>query len=479
MPSKTTMIIVGLVAILSVILAYLVLADPLSMLKGKIRRNTRLPQRKQGSTMQVLEKHQSSGLAWSRATYPEQFSKENATSSEFVGLDDFTNERFLDIAGRAYSKKFLENFSYTEKGKTPKVRVDYLQKAESFTGEIIGSGLKPNFAYQIKLFGLWSDREAFENIGKTGRWRLPGRGTNYTDKDYEEYPDKHLVEAYMLFDYAVTDAKGNLSKKFYVDSSLHVLWNYSTQRSPKPADVSAVPISRKGSSPEIYANPNVELSDQNLFAESQQNFRKANIRDKVGQAFLPVGTYSAQVILTEESFHGFGDAGFWATVMAANVEFEIEEKATPPDASYAISMPTDIDLSLLGAKVSDIDLESLTATELLGIAEDRNAYVTLASPVTLPAGERYLLVAEVLTAKANAWRIYAYEGELPILRKPSYITRSYGKKGWHRFEIEVTSATAGRTFNLALSPTASRGPLGIRNISIQRIVEPESPALKN
>jgi hypothetical protein len=49
----------------------------------------------------------------------------------------------------------------------------------------------------------------------------------------------------------------------------------------------------------------------------------------VGEVYLQPGDYSAQIILTEESFHGSGGqySGGWAAAMSADIEFNI--RSTP------------------------------------------------------------------------------------------------------------------------------------------------------
>jgi hypothetical protein len=271
----------------------------------------------------------SAGLAWSKARYPQQYAPPNRLSVELAGLDDFKNERFFDVGSQAYSREFIANFSYTSPdAKRPEVHLEYLRRAETFIGKLSGRGLKPNFAYQIKLRGRFSDRLAFERIGHLGRWRLPGGGTNYLDTAYEAFPTKELAESYLLFDFFVTDSHGCAEKEFYADSSLHVLWNLR-QRMPAASDGRPVECQCDESNRLVYANPRAELSPQQIFAESEEHCLAPHNRPPVNEAFLPPGTYSAELVLTEESFHGYGGNGFWATVMSAPVEFQVLDQPRP------------------------------------------------------------------------------------------------------------------------------------------------------
>ena len=470
-------VIAGILIILFIVgIVYSLLDDPFHILRAAKKPRIPIPKRDPAKPLQILERRPSAGLAWSKAVYPEQYKQDNMKVAPFVGLNDFPNERFLDIGGRAYSRAFNENFSYTDPAKAPEVRIEYLAKAEALSGKIVGTGLKPNFAYQIKLRGMFTDRDAFERIGYTGRWRMPGRGTNYTDEHYEKYENKHLVEAYILFDYAITDPAGNLDKDIYLDSSLHVLWNYSTQRGPQPDDVTPGDHVREGGDRRLYAHPRADLSPQFVYAESQQHFGQRDIRKPIGQAFLPPGPYTAEVVLTEESFHGFGDCGFWATVMAADLRFEIVDKPKPPPVEWLPSEPVVENLSLADAIVEDVAIETQTETELTGESETGRPTIAFARGVQLPTGKRYLLAADVLSAGNHTWQIYISNDGEEFPEKPTYTIPSSGRKGWQYFEIEITSAAAGRPAFIGIVPSTSKGKIGIRNVSLRAIKEPE-PAL--
>jgi len=238
-----------------------------------------------------------------------------------VGMDDPENERWCDIAGNFYTSEFVSLFSYVDPaGRPPKVRVRIEPFAETFRGRLEARGLKPNFAYQMKLRGdLARDREGFEAIGRAGRWRLPGDATNYTDKDYEAYERKEDVEAYILFDFVVTDARGDAIREFALDSTLHVLWNGYRQGGPdETSDLVVVAVD--ASAPETYARPKGGTVFEFLWAE-RERVRYSG----AGQVIrLPPHKYRAELVLTEESFHSTdSDGGWWATAMSVPVEFEI------------------------------------------------------------------------------------------------------------------------------------------------------------
>jgi hypothetical protein len=247
-----------------------------------------------------------------------------ANAVQMTGTNDADNERWADAAGNFYSADFIRGFSYeaaqVENAPTAYVRIN--ASGTTLSGRIEVRYLKPNFAYQIKLRGVHSDKTAFERIGYAGRWRLPGRGTNYTDADYERHQDGSQVEAYLLFDYFVTDAAGNAVREFSLDSSLHVLW-LERQRPSGGGNSAGVKLVLDCSDPDTYVRPKAEPVHELLWAEREMV--RAHAR-KGAAVRLPSGTYSAEIVLTEESFHADSTGGgWWATVYRAPVTFTIEE----------------------------------------------------------------------------------------------------------------------------------------------------------
>ena len=262
---------------------------------------------------------------------PAVFVLNDENSQTMRGHDDLANERWCDIAGNFYSSELISNFRYAAPGPSgPIVRVHVRPRAPTLTGRIEAHGLKPNFLYQIKLRGVFSDRAAFERIGYIGRWRLPGLGTNYTDDDYQWYPFKESVEAYVLFDFFATDRNGDGARDFALDSCLHVLFNGTRQGT---ADVEAddlVPVIVDPSNTNLYARPKINKSVELIWAQRESmRYRSA---DQVVR--LPPGHYNAELVLTEESFHSSdSDGGYWATVCLVPISFTVtpEETAAAPE----------------------------------------------------------------------------------------------------------------------------------------------------
>ncbi len=257
---------------------------------------------------------------------PLAFRLDPATAQRMIGTDDPVNERWCDVAGNFYSSEFAAQFSYEASDDDgPRAYVHFDSVSDTVRGRVEAHGLKPNFAYQIKLQGDHADPVSYERIGYLGRWRLPGTGTNYTDDDYRAYADKTEVEAYILFDFLVTDAAGNAARTFALDSSLHVLWNADRQRDTDEAE-DVVTVLVDASDPAHYARPKLMGTLEQLWAERER--ARYTAPDQI--TVLPPGRYRAKLVLTEESFHSWDDdGGYWATVLRLPVEFEI----TPPPAA--------------------------------------------------------------------------------------------------------------------------------------------------
>ena len=239
-------------------------------------------------------------------------------SIKLTGMNDSRNERWSDIAGNFYSEKFVSSFDY-EKGKA-QVFVAIEERADTLRGRLEAKGLKPNFAYQIKLRGIFKYFECFEKIGYAGRWRFPGKATNYTDAEYRGKKDKSDVEAYIFFDFFVTDKNGNAIRDFALDSSLHVLWNGNRQGITAHSD-DIISIAVDASDPKNYSRPKKQQNIELLWAERERG-RYSSANQK---RFLPIGKYIAELVLTEESFHSSdNDGGYWATVFKGEIEFTVE-----------------------------------------------------------------------------------------------------------------------------------------------------------
>ncbi len=230
-----------------------------------------------------------------------------------------TAYRWMDIADNLYSDTYQSSFTYNQ----PLVNLSYYnQDHEMFRGVLTAHGLKPNFAYQIKLVGKPTDdgRVSNESIGYKGRWwrQKPNPG-NSNDAGYDANKNNpnYAFECYLMYDYFVTDESGNAVKTFGLDNSYHVLWKIS-QRNPRPND--SVPtrhIIKTTAANPAYGKDCGETAVE-LYAEWETG------RAVPGNARLDEGDYNVLFILTEESFHSSGLGGYWASAMGCdNVRFTI------------------------------------------------------------------------------------------------------------------------------------------------------------
>jgi hypothetical protein len=208
------------------------------------------------------------------------------------------------------------------------VTISYNNTSATFSGTLTATGLKPSFAYQVKLVGN-SDMDDWSNeqLGYAGRWwRVQPNPGNSNDTDYGNNKDdpNYIYQGYLLFGFFPTDQQGNATVNFSANSSYHVLWatNDSTgvgtgHKNPGAND-SAVIYYDFSASPAInsaaystdYGNAHV-----GVFAEWESG------RALPGQLSLPVGEYLCKLVLTEESFHQSGLGGGWASVLVGDVNF--------------------------------------------------------------------------------------------------------------------------------------------------------------
>ena len=238
-----------------------------------------------------------------------------------MGKDDTANDRWCDIVGNFYSTELARNFSYEDTSKKyhPTVRLRINPKAETLSGRIEARGLKPNFCYQLKIKGDHRDMQSFERIGFSGRWRL-GEETNWSDYQYRALKDKSKAEAYILFDWLVTDARGNAARDLSLCQSYHVLfpearsstamWTYSPIRY----------YEIKADNPKAYMDPKVIVERVPICGQCEPGRYPRGKRTMK----LEPAVYTGFLALTEESFHSKeADGGRWATVMQVPVRFEI------------------------------------------------------------------------------------------------------------------------------------------------------------
>ena len=264
-----------------------------------------------------------------------------------TNLDEITTTpsnsyRWLDVANQAYSDSYKSEYSVNQYNYTnATVEVVYDAIGNTLHGTLTATNLKPNFAYQLKLArNPNTDSDANERIGLAGRWwqeewdgtkwtngqNLNNKGTGYSpspnDETYFDTKDepytgggnpsptglRYRYTGYLVFGYFITDENGNATLSFTADNSYHVLWatNDSTGNDgkghrdwsdldgpPKTATFDVDPLLSPA-----YDTDYDEAATVTIFGEWE--------RLPVGGVFLQPSDYTADIILTEESFHGSG-----------------------------------------------------------------------------------------------------------------------------------------------------------------------------
>ena len=226
--------------------------------------------------------------------------------------------RWRDIAENTYwDDPVVRDYTYAGTDGAA-VFLDITSPAPTFTAYLVARGLKPNFAYQLKLNGKPAeDANANQILGDLGQW----------------WGD----EGYILFDCFVTDENGDAGMPLALDSSLHVLWKES-QRDPVPEQDSQPTYHTLTTASFLmpwYDPGQYTTGTVGIYGQGEPG------RPLPGQVILPGGGYNVKILLTEESFHSDGpptdpDGGYWQTVMTNdNVQFIVEHPANqPPVAAF-------------------------------------------------------------------------------------------------------------------------------------------------
>ncbi len=274
------------------------------------------------------------------------FAMANKASAASIVLEDLgstSGYRWLDIADQLYGATYRANYNYNDNDPQVIVTVTFESVDTTLHGTLEATNLKPNFAYQLKVVGF-PGTPSNERIGFAGRWwqeewngsewtngqnlnnKGDGSSPNPNDSVYLSRRDtadptsptglKYRYTGYLVFDYFITDEAGNALFRFEANSSYHVLWK--TSQRARTAD------DRPVKSSSFDADPSSEAYDDDYPPQTVSLYGEWE-RLPVGGVFLKPGDYLAQIILTEESFHGNGEfEGTWAGAMGAeDLEFRI------------------------------------------------------------------------------------------------------------------------------------------------------------
>ncbi len=285
------------------------------------------------------------------------------------------------------------NFQY---GVTGQVTLTYDANPSSpyFVAHVSATGLKPNFAYQMKLTGkpvsglrgsgtansyitstnklasgtpvvhnvydgngnltpVNGDDWTSQQLGYLGRWwddEPTPPGTNINDSYFQTYYPSRTVYGYIFLGDFFTDAQGNCEKDIAGRYSYHITWQ-DWQSGIKDVLVPESPFSIGGyldnSAPTHYyayganapasgAATETGKASLNLYYEYEAS------RSGAAGFIMPNGNYHCRLLLTEETFHntysnGTNKAlgGVWKTVMATEDFSYNGNTVTSPDANPA------------------------------------------------------------------------------------------------------------------------------------------------
>ena len=248
--------------------------------------------------------------------------------------------RWMDAANHLYSASYQSTYEYSQAS----VTVAFYNDASVLHGTLTASNLKPHFAYQFKVVGdPYLDPAGNERIGYTGRWwqeewdgsqwtggaNLNDKGDGFfpnpNDLTYQarrDIPDNNLLgkhyryTGYLVFDYFFTDENGSAVVNFLANDSYHVLWK-TPPETPGGNDGPVVSTTFAVTLPDPVAAYDTAYGSTSvdIFGEWER-LPKDNV-------MLPPGEYTASFLLTEESFHGGGLEGGWASAMGKQVSFTI------------------------------------------------------------------------------------------------------------------------------------------------------------
>lgn len=249
--------------------------------------------------------------------------------------------RWRDVADYYYAESYRNTYDYDQ----AIVQIDFATDSNALFGTLNASNLKPNFAYQLKLVGT-PGTMSNEQVGLAGRWwqeewngtdwangqnlNNKGNGTSpnpndllYFERVLVNDPDSptgrhYRFTGYLVFDYFITDDKGNAVFDFVTNSSYHVLWKTS-QRTHTSNDGPVKSIT-------FDPDPNSPAYDTDYGVYTFAIFGEWE-RLPIEGILLFDGSYDVSFLLTEESFHSCSVeySGCWAGAMSGSSYFTIPE----------------------------------------------------------------------------------------------------------------------------------------------------------
>jgi hypothetical protein len=367
--------------------------------------------------------------------------------------------RWRDVAGNLYSDTYRTSYGYNNPD--VQVTVTFEESDGTFHGQLSATHLKPNFAYQLKISGN-SGTPSNELIGYAGRWwqeeYVGGQWTNgqnlnnkgngyYPNPNDDLYIERSIITdpasstgyhyrytGYLVLDYFITDENGDVLLDFEANSSYHVLWN-TVQSGHENHTANSGPLKSATVDPDPSQpayDYDYEDSTMTIFGEFE--------RLPVGEIWLAPGFYQCQIILTEESFHGWpgGDyTGQWAAAMGANIEFTVEEDDPLPVQLSSFSVESGNGCVLV-RWVTESEIDH-TGYELLRSSQQADGYSSISdyrnNPDLMGQGnssiqQEYLYIDHDVLVGQSYWYYLVdvdlkgqrtYHGPLPV-----YVTNDKG-----------------------------------------------------
>jgi len=336
-----------------------------------------------------------------------------------------------------------------------------------FIGRIDAKGLKPNFAYQLKLVGKpvkgtqgWGkegDALANERLGYAGRWwcghPIHASGTNFDDNHYlNEYKNalpgmEHNMYGYIYLGEFVTDGHGDAHADFFGDHAYHISWA-AWQGGAK--DVLAGRFS-------LHSNPSDQASSEQygygptpLSSSVTLHYEKEPGRTQ--PITLPPGTYHCRFLITEETFHNpvasTPEGGYWKTVLAS-------EDLLYDQSGNIIGHDTEAANDVVFTVASRPDVTMMRANVTLSIARPATKQYQATAQIT---------VADILGRRIRGAKVIGYWSGLHRTTGVSANTNSTGiggtasfSDGVAQFSTPIVKARRGDYFRFIVTDIVQAG----------------------
>ncbi len=243
-------------------------------------------------------------------------------------------ERFWDIDNNpfdAWITNGAPNGQFSYANANVNLTFDRAPGAPYFVGRVQASGLKPNFAYQLKLigkpqrgtrgWGAMGNDLSNERIGYAGRWWCDSSHATQTNFDDSHYVDfyknaapgtEHDIYGYQFMGDVVSDRFGNVNAAISGEIAYHITWA-SWQGGIQDVAFGTFSVQGGVQTSGFYGygstapNGSVEL-----FYEYEAG--------RPNPVVLPAGVYKCRFVLTEETFHNNYSStplgGYWKGVLA-------------------------------------------------------------------------------------------------------------------------------------------------------------------